>query len=234
MAGSALAPAGFWQRAAAWTVDAACIAPPALLLAWPWLQPAAAHWCARFESLVQATGEALATAIVDGVPLPMLALSMSHDPRLAEAMHALHRASWALLLPPLLASAAVGALWNVAGERSRWQGSVGKRLLGLRVVDPAGARPGIARSLWRHVAGTASWVTLNIGHAMAAGAPEHLALHDRISRTRVVAEAGTDAPLPRWGRAWLGLLGVGAVALFAWAAAAASALMEAALLDALY
>ncbi|WP_052101539.1 RDD family protein [Novilysobacter arseniciresistens] len=228
------APAGLRQRAAAWSIDAACITPPALLLAWPWLLPAAGRWHARFESLMHDTGAALATAIVDGVPLPMLTLSMSHDPRLAEAVRALHLASWSLLLPALLSLAAVGALWNVAGEHSRWQGSGGKRVLGLRVVDAAGRRPGLARSLWRHLAGAASWATLNIGHAMAAGEPRHLALHDRISRTRVVADAGTDAPLPRPMRAWLALLAVAATAIVAWATATASRMMEAALLDALY
>lgn len=227
-------PAGFWPRAAAWTIDGALVAPIALLASWPWMHPAAVAWLQGAESLLRLTGETMGTAIIDGVPLPALALALAHDARLVAASAALHAATWALLAPLLCAFAVAGALWNLAGEQSRWHGSAGKRLLGLQVRDRNGAAPGIAQSLWRHIAGAASWATLNVGHAMAGAAPEHLALHDRISATRVVTVADAPAQLPSWARTWLVLLCIAALAMVAWLANEASAVMRAGLEQALF
>jgi uncharacterized RDD family membrane protein YckC len=101
---------------------------------------------------------------------------------------------------PLVAFSIAMLVWQVAGEQSRWHGSLGKRALGLRVVDRDGGQPGLARSVLRQLAGVLSWLTLNIGHAMAAIPPAHLALHDRLSGTRVVRD---DAPFPAWARGWI-------------------------------
>ena len=228
------APAGFWHRAAAWSIDAACIAPVAMLMAWRWLQPASVHSCEATEALLRLAGELAARAIVDGTPLHGLAIALMHDPRITDATATLQLATWRWLLPASFAFGLVGAAWHVAGERSRWQGSPGKRLLGLRVTSRDDATRSLARSAWRHLAGTASWATLNLGHVMAAAGPRHLALHDRISATRVVDDAGPEARLPGWARAWLTLVVVAGVAVTAWLAQRAAALMEAGLLAALY
>ncbi|MEG3158813.1 RDD family protein, partial [Lysobacter zhanggongensis] len=151
------APAGFWHRAAAWSIDAACIAPLAMLLGWRWLHPASVHLCEATEALLRLAGELAARAIVDGTPLHGLAIALMHDPRITDATATLQLATWRWLLPASFAFGLVGAAWHVAGERSRWQGSPGKRLLGLRVTSRDGATPSLARSAWRHLAGTASW-----------------------------------------------------------------------------
>src|SRR5690606_22646483 len=101
------------------------------------------------------------------------------------------------LAGPLAAFALLAFAWHVGFERSCWQGTPGKRALGLRVADAAGAPPAAWRSAWRFLAGSASWLTLNLGHALAAVPPGRAALHDRLSRTRVLAR---DAALPGWAR----------------------------------
>lgn len=225
-------PAGFWRRGAAWSIDAALVAPVALLLAWPWIAGSLQAWSNRAEAMLQLTGERMGTAIIGGVPLPLLAHSLLHDPAILGAMAALETDSWSLLWPTVLAFALIGAAYHVGCECSPRQATVGKWLLGMRVHARDGQRLGARRALARHGAGALSWATLNIGHLMATAAPLHLALHDRCSGTRVVSH--TDAGLPGWAWAWLGLLGLAAAGLSAWLATAAAAIMRAALEQALF
>jgi uncharacterized RDD family membrane protein YckC len=231
-AGTSPRPAGFWPRAAAWTLDAAVLAPLALAIAWPWLQPALTHWQAAAWAVFGLAGDRARADALAGTPLPLLAFTLLHDPGLREAAMALQRATWSVSVPAILAFAALGAAWNVIGEHSRWRGSGGKRLLGLQVAGRDGPRPGVARSLARHFAGTASWATLNLGHAMAALPPAHLALHDRLAGTRVLSTR--HASLPWWAKAWLALLGAALLGLTAWSAHLASEAMLAGLERALY
>lgn len=209
-------PAGFWQRCAAWTLDAAVLVPASLLLAWPWLRPAVAGWKQAGGAILGLMGERVAAAAMAGTPPLQLASAVLHDPALGAAAAALHAATWLALAPTLVAFALLGAAWNLAGERSRWRGSAGKHLLGLQVAGRDGRPPTPARALARHFAGTASWATLNLGHALAALPPDRLALHDRLSGTRVLAPAG--ASLPRWARAWLGLVAIASALATLWIA----------------
>lgn len=219
-------PAGFWQRAAAWSLDVALIAPFAALLARPWLADAAQAWVAQGRGLAQYIGRTMGAAILDGTPLPGLAIALLHDPTLQHMLAANRSATWALAWPALLAFALLGAIYHVSAECSPWQASPGKRWLGLRAGERDGRRLGPGRALARYCAGALSWATLNIGHLMATMAPDHLALHDRVSHTRVLA---TRAILPRWAWIWLGLLTLGSLACCVWLAQVASAVMQAAL-----
>ena len=92
---------------------------------------------------------------------------------------------------------------HVLGVASPLQGSPGKRVFSLKVVDPAGGRPSFARAAGRHLAAGLSWLTLNIGHLLALPAP-HRALHDRIAGTRVLRD-GEARRLPRAAAAWIAL-----------------------------
>ena len=66
-----------------------------------------------------------------------------------------------------------------------WGRTLGKAALGIRVVGPDGTPPGIGRTLMRETLGKfLSAILLMIGFLMAAG-KQKLALHDRISGTRV-------------------------------------------------
>lgn len=221
-------PAGFWRRCVAWTLDAAVPGAVALAVAWPGLRLAGAAWMHALERL----GERVGAAVLAGTPPGDLPALLAGDPALTAAVASAHGATVAALVPAVAAFAALGALWNVAGERSPWQGSAGKHLLGLRVTDAGGRTPGVARLLVRHVAGGASWLTLNLGHALAALPPEHLALHDRISGTRVVADR--RAALPGWAWPWLAAVAVAGLAAAAWLAVAANRAIEAGVERAFY
>lgn len=222
--------AGFWQRAAAWSLDAALLAPPALLLAWPWIAAPLHTVAVRWEALLHGTGTTMARALLrsggDVAGLLPLAWGLLHDPALREANARLSAALWDAGWPVLLAFVLLGAAWQVGFERSRWQASPGRRLLGLRVEDAAGGRLSARRALARHAAGALSWLTLNAGHMMAASAPRHLALHDRVSGTRV---RSTGAALPAWAVAWLAVIVLALIVLPGWLLHDAAATMRHAL-----
>ena len=176
--------------------------------------------------------EAAAAPVPQKGPLSQRAMAARPAPYLdglnaaqRAAVEALSDAIGALLMPPLLVFPLLALAWFVGFEASSRQATPGKRLLGLRVVDVDGRGIGLLRAVQRHLAGTLSWLTLNIGHLLAALPPQRLALHDRIAGTRVVQVAGTGA-LPGWARAWLGLLAVASVGALAWLFVVASAAMQ--------
>lgn len=195
-----LVPAGFWRRYAAWSLDAV----PALLLA-----------CLSTRTQLHAMGSTLATtthALVDRLAATMLhafeqgsgmflaALTLTLDPGLRDGSRVLAAALIQGLQWTAVVFAVLMLLLHVAFEQSRWRGTPGKHVLGLVVADAQGAAPSLSRSLLRNLAGTLSWLSFNLGHALAAVPPQHRALHDHIAGTQVLAP---PAPLPRWARAWL-------------------------------
>jgi len=205
------APARFWPRYAAWSLDATLIL--ALLAPFLWGRVSRGLHALEqaFVTVLDRSYGAFAQQLdAGGAPDPFALLS---NAPIQQAIASLQTALWSVVLAPLLAFSLAMLVWQVAGEQSRWQGSLGKRALGLRVVDREGGQPDLARSVLRQFAGLLSWLTLNIGHAMAAIPPAYLALHDRLSGTRVVRE---DAPLPAWARAWIVLqAGIFAALVFA-------------------
>lgn len=221
-----LAPAGLWVRTVAWLVDALIVGLPVLWLAH---LLGGARWAAlaqAWQALGRLTGEAMLQAIESGqAPLAMLlGLAAPLRPALAAVIHALHQALW----PPLLLFVLAAALYWPLLESAALRATLGKRLLGVQVGDAAGGRLGLAQAGKRHLAGIASWATLNFGHAMAA-LPGHRALHDRLADTRVFWHRDAARKVPFWG----GLLIAVAMLLplvFAWLAASSlSRAMEAAI-----
>jgi len=221
-------PAGFWRRYAAWSLDAVLVAVPVLLFAWPGLGGRVAAIGAAFEALSATLASRMADGLVSMQSPLLLARQWLQDPALRDAATALQSALGALLLPPLVGFVAVALVYDVAFERSSWRATPGKRALGLAVVDDAGRRLKAGHALLRFVAGALSWLTLNLGHALAALPPGHLALHDRVSGTRVVRTA-PGAAVPAWAKAWLMLQLFAFVAANAWAFAALSQAMQSAL-----
>jgi uncharacterized RDD family membrane protein YckC len=198
------AAAGFWRRLAAWTLDAALVAIPVLLLLGPRLKGSATRLAAAVDAVAERMAALLLEAVEYGHPATWLARRWLADPLAAQAIDTLQAALNALLLPPVAGFALASLAYHLAFECSRRQATVGQRALGLRVVDASGARLRIGRATLRFGAGALSWITLNLGHAMAALPPRHLALHDRVSGTRVVSRAA-PGPLPAWARTWLAL-----------------------------
>ena len=151
------------------------------------------------------------------------------EPGLRAAAGGLQAALLQLAALPLATFVVLFFAWCAGFERSALRATPGKRALGLRVTSVDGDRPGDGQLLLRFLAGTLSWLSLNIGHMMAALPPSFTTLHDRISRTRVYRDAGTAARLPAWAGAWLAMLGAAMLLAGAWLAIAMSAGLQAAL-----
>lgn len=83
----------------------------------------------------------------------------------------------------------LGAVYFIAMESSPWQGTLGKRLLGIRVTDLNGARVGGWRAAGRHFAKIVSALVLFIGFFMAAFTEKKQGLHDMIAGCLVVADS---------------------------------------------
>ena len=214
--------ASFWQRAAAWSLDATLLAVPTLLLTWPSIAAGLAAMQAAGAALVTGTNQ-VAVAAAHGAD-PMALMQSPDAAGLVQASATVEAAAWQLLLPPLLTFALLGGIYHVAAECSRWRGSLGKRWLDLHVGDARGARLEWPQSAWRYLAGSLSWLTLNLGHAMALR-PGRRALHDRLSHTRVSSLG--EARLPEWARAWLWLQGGVLVLATLWLVARLYAAMQA-------
>jgi uncharacterized RDD family membrane protein YckC len=194
-------PAGFWRRYAAWSLDwmllgavLAFALVPLLLRAWSQLQALEQELQdAMYERLMSAGG-ALASPLA-------LATKLLADPAIANTIRAGSAQISLSLLQAALIAFGASALYFAASEGSAWQATPGKRLLGLRVRDLRGEPVGFGRALMRHLAGAISWLTFNLGHAIAGWRRDRRALHDLLAGTQVLA----IMPMPAWARAWLGL-----------------------------
>ena len=77
-------------------------------------------------------------------------------------------------------------LYWASFESSRWQATLGKKMLGLEVTDLDGKRVSFARASVRFLGKFLSSLTLGIGYVMAGFTPNKQALHDRIARCLVL------------------------------------------------
>ena len=101
------------------------------------------------------------------------------------------RQEWALLdrnFHQLLLLVAVGLGWLYAAglESSRWQATVGKQWMGVKVTDVYGERLGFLRATGRHAGKYLSALPCFLGFMIALFSSRRLALHDRLAGTRVV------------------------------------------------
>jgi uncharacterized RDD family membrane protein YckC len=81
-------------------------------------------------------------------------------------------------------------------ESSSWQATLGKKTLGLAVVNADGTRLTFGRACVRYVAKIVSGITLCIGYMMAGWTSQKRALHDMIAETLVVKRAAARAAQP--------------------------------------
>lgn len=185
----AAVPAGFWRRTVAYAIDWLLLS---LLLSWLVLPMLADAWAAIVE-LHGALQDWLVDKLLSGTALPSpmdLMHSVLADPALRELVNS---ATARLTLGLLQASGlclGAAALYFIGFEASRWQATPGKRLLGLRVRDTEGKPLGLGQSAARFLAGSVSWLSLNLGHALAGWRRDGRALHDLIAGTRVDRDAG--------------------------------------------
>lgn len=194
-------PAGFWRRYAAWSLDAAIVGVPIALFAWPYWRAGMQRIGAAFDAVVTRFAELAIDGLRSAEHPLVLAQAWLHDAALQDAMAGMEAATTDALKPACVAFVVVGALYWSAFEGSRWQATPGKRAFDLVVTDLHDQRLGPLRAIARHAAGALSWLTLNLGHALAALPPQKRALHDYVAGTRVLQRPETQVPW--WARAWL-------------------------------
>ena len=208
------APARFWPRYVAWSLDAALICVMIAPFVAARVQAAASVFGDHLLQLLVGCYTHLDRGLNEGLPALAVTPRLLADPQVRAATLALASDLVGMGAPVLIGYAAVALVYQVAAESTRWRATPGKRALGLAVVDAQGRGLGPSRALARYLASALSWLSLNLGHLMALAPPHHLALHDRVSATRVRASLPAQ-PLPAWAWAWLllqVLLGIGACA----------------------
>ena len=96
-----------------------------------------------------------------------------------------------------LVSVLVTWLYHAICESSPWQGSVGKKLLGIRVTDMYSQRISFGKATGRHFGKILSGMILGIGFIMIAFTEQKQGVHDQMAGTLVLkGEAPQDYPLP--------------------------------------
>lgn len=218
-------PARFLHRCAAWSLDMAAVGVIALALCGPRMQAGAARIGDGLDTLSRSLAQSTLDMVLHGGTPLALARRWLDDPQQREAATALADAIGDAVLAPLLIASLLALAWFSLFECSKLQATPGKRLLGLRVTDTGGGRIGWGRAALRHLAGSLSWLLLNLGHLLALAPPRHLALHDRLAGTRVLQQRA-DAGLPAWAVAWLLLLVLATLLAAGWAGLAMQAAMQ--------
>jgi uncharacterized RDD family membrane protein YckC len=85
-------------------------------------------------------------------------------------------------------------IYYASFESSAWQATLGKRALGIKVVDLQGGRVSFARATGRHFSKFVSGLILMIGYLMAGFTGRKQALHDLMAGCLVVNRDVTAAP----------------------------------------
>ena len=94
---------------------------------------------------------------------------------------------------PLEVALLARLLYFVLMESSKYQGTVGKIAMGIKVTDLNGERVSIQRALGRYFASIFSDLTLGFGFAMAGFTRRRQALHDKMAGTLVVRRGKLSA-----------------------------------------
>jgi len=110
-------------------------------------------------------------------------------------------------------SVVAGWLYFSLCESSSWQGTVGKKVLGLRVTDMNGHRIGFGKATGRYFGKILSGLILGVGFIMIAFSEQKQGLHDMLAGTLVVkggsGETLLQPPPPPDFRSGGGTLGLG-------------------------
>lgn len=183
-------PAGFWKRTVAYSLDVMVLSLLYQLVFSVILAVLAGGDIAWLLDLLARAQALQASGDLDGV---------------RQLWDELAPWVWRMTWISTLGYALIGAAYFAGMEASPWHATLGKRVLGLKVVATDGRPVGLARALLRYCAAGISWVLLNLGHAMAAWTPDKRALHDYVAGTRVDNVDPANAAMPRWGWIILGI-----------------------------
>jgi uncharacterized RDD family membrane protein YckC len=182
MTASVGSPAGFWKRYVAYFIDVLMLYLATELLS------------ALFFSSIGSSELQQVSALMNAM-MDQQALTQDPQALLAQVETLL----WQTLLFSGSTYVVLGAVYFTWMESSPQQATLGKRLIGIKVTDVLGRRIGRGRALARFFAASLSWLTLNLGHALAAWTPERRALHDYLAGTRVENVDPAQPQMPLWG-----------------------------------
>lgn len=90
-----------------------------------------------------------------------------------------------------------GWLYHSLLESSSWQGTVGKKVLGLRVTDLNGNRIGFGKATGRYFGTILSGMICFIGFIMVAFTEKKQGLHDMLAGTLVLRGTAIGDPYPQ-------------------------------------
>ncbi len=93
---------------------------------------------------------------------------------------------WATEISYNLVGFFIWYLYYTVAESSRFQGTFGKRILDLKVVDEAGNRISVGRAAGRLISKILSFIILLIGFLMVGWTEKKQGLHDKIAKTFVI------------------------------------------------
>lgn len=189
-------PAGFWRRYLAWSLDFLLLSPLLVLIVLPPLRDAFAAGGRLLSQMQLWMFDRVFSADATIADPLALARDLLADPvQGALVSEQLGKIASSVLQVCLLVGL-VSALYFIGFEASRWQATPGKRVLGVRVQSVQGSRLGSPRTALRFFAGSLSWLSLNLGHALAGWRKDGRALHDLLSGARV----SSNASMPAWAR----------------------------------
>lgn len=126
--------------------------------------------------------------LILGVPLNIIA-SLVGVPLFSADPYEIMRAGSAIYTYQA-SGVVVGWLYYALMESSSWQGTLGKKALGIVVTDYAGQRLGFGQATGRHFGKIVSSLILGIGFLMVAFTARKQGLHDMIAGTLVVRRIG--------------------------------------------
>jgi len=140
-----------------------------------------------------------------GIVLGLIILASGSDPNSTDML--------AARLSTNGLSLVAGWLYFSLCESSSWQGTVGKKVLGLRVTDMNGHRIGFGKATGRYFGKILSGLILGVGFIMIAFSEQKQGLHDMLAGTLVVkggsGETLLQPPPPPDFRSGGGTLGLG-------------------------
>ena len=95
---------------------------------------------------------------------------------------------WATEISHNLIGFFIWYLYYTVAESSKFQGTLGKRLLDLKVIDESGNRISVARAAGRLISKIVSAIIFLIGFLMVGWTQKKQGLHDKIANTFVIID----------------------------------------------
>lgn len=159
-----LIPGTFSMRSCAWVLDTALSALPANLLAFMATYQARSSLPTSVVGIVDAQNylEMFLTLLATQLAYAVFFLVLIYGTGSVVAEAGPHRATW------------------------------GKRWMGLEAVNMDGDDLSYPQAALRFLAGSLSWLTLNLGHSLCVFRKDHRMLHDLIAGTQVVFDGMED------------------------------------------